>query len=182
MVNKDCACYTATTWASDSGCPAFKPSKPCIVPLCARMTTTMLPGRNPRCAITPTKTSLIPCETTCRHDCAVYTSTVTAPSPCLPSTSPTSFISRPALIGLTITPPLRSRSCYTETVSATDKCPEDEMGCPPPDCIWLSTTLVPPDSVVGCESTPTLTRSRTCLGRCDGSCGTQWVTETATAW
>ncbi|KAH7130422.1 hypothetical protein B0J11DRAFT_251640 [Dendryphion nanum] len=155
--------------------------------------TTIIPGPNKRCSKTPTVTSLLPCQTACPKGCATQTITSTASTSCLP-TAPTLPPPPSSLLTSTktpkptkptdptITPPPRSRPCYTQTVSATNTCPEDSLGCPPPDCIWLSTRLVPPGKVEGCETTPTVTNTRKCWGRCHGECATQWVTETATAW
>jgi hypothetical protein len=199
---KACPCYTATTYVVNNGCPAYEPTPPCIAPLCLSLTyflppmpaqspslthtsTSTIPGTNTRCPKTPTLTSYLPCQTACPTGCA-GTSTVTVKhsSSCLPTTKPT----LPSLPLTTLAPPpptsisTRTRPCYTHTVSATKKCPEDTLGCPPPDCLYLSTTTVPSGPVKGCPTTKTVVKDRTCLGRCDGSCGTQWVTETATAW
>ncbi|KAF2796393.1 hypothetical protein K505DRAFT_163230 [Melanomma pulvis-pyrius CBS 109.77] len=149
--------------------------------------TTTIPGPNKYCTKTPTATSYLPCQTSCRAGCATYTSTEMT-SPSCPSTSipnpvkPTLSLTLTTKPKPTITSPPRSRPCYTETVTASNKCPEDDLGCPPPDCIWLSTTLVPSGPVEGCCATPTLTRSRSCKGACNGACATQWVTETVTGW
>lgn len=135
--------------------------------------TTTLPGPNTACPTTPTSTSHLPCETACPRGCGTYTSTLTYSSSCLPTTTP------PAP---TIT--AHSRPCFSHTTTISGKCPEDGTVCPPPDCIYLSTTTVPAGPVLACPTTPTVTvtRTRTCLGRCDGACGTQWSTETATGW
>ncbi|KAF2241027.1 hypothetical protein BU26DRAFT_586619 [Trematosphaeria pertusa] len=176
---KACPCYTATSFVTNNGCPAFEPTRPCIVPMCAMLTTTTIPGPNTRCPKTPVLTSFLPCQTACPTGCATFTSTEAASSSCLPSIITKSSPTAPPA---TTPPPSHTKPCYTKTVSATNKCPEDELDCPPPDCIYLSRTTVPGGPVEGCPVTPTVTRSRTCLGRCDGSCGTQWVTHTATAW
>ncbi|KAF2690560.1 hypothetical protein K458DRAFT_383667 [Lentithecium fluviatile CBS 122367] len=192
---KACPCYTATAYETNNGCPAFEPTKPCIVPMCLRLTTTTIPGPNTRCPKTPTITSYLPCQTACPTGCAgTSTVTLTHSSSCLPTTpttitkpTPTKPTTQPTLTPiLSSTVPTsistRTRPCYTRTVPATKKCPEDALGCPPPDCLYLSTTTVPSGPVKGCPTTKTVVADRTCLGRCDGACGTQWVTETATAW
>ncbi|ORY02066.1 hypothetical protein BCR34DRAFT_89462 [Clohesyomyces aquaticus] len=80
-----CPCYTATAYIGDEKCPPFKPSKPCIVPMCALLTTTTIPGPNTHCPkSTPTTTSLLPCVTACRTGCEIFTTTETYTSSCLP--------------------------------------------------------------------------------------------------
>ncbi|KAF2501722.1 hypothetical protein BU16DRAFT_577806 [Lophium mytilinum] len=75
-------CYTHSVPALLS-CPSLTAlSPPCVVPECAIITTTTVPGSNPACPTTPTITTTDPCPTTstCRKGCLIITSTVTAPS------------------------------------------------------------------------------------------------------
>ncbi|CAI6313011.1 unnamed protein product [Periconia digitata] len=77
-----------------------------------------------------------------------------------------------------------TRPCPTKTVTSPDHCPEDLLGCPY-DCIALSTTTVPPTSIIGCPTTTptnTITMSRFCRYTCYGACSTSWITSTATSW
>ncbi|PSN62226.1 hypothetical protein BS50DRAFT_140949 [Corynespora cassiicola Philippines] len=168
-----CSCFTATIWTSNTACPPYETTTPCIFPLCILLSTTTIPGPNRHCQTTPTTTSLLPCPTDCPNGCGTYISTYTASESCLPP-SPTPKPSS--------TLPLPSRPCYTETISASVNCPEDALVCAAPDCVYLSTRLVPPGPVSGCEVTPTETQRRTCKGYCDADCSTHWTTETLISW
>lgn len=129
--------------------------------------TTTVPASNRLCPATPTIKQFLPCQTECPKGCATQTVTETDSSTCL----------------ATITsPPTRTRPCPTRTVTVSKPCLEDYLGCPPPDCIAVSTTQVPPGPVDGCLVTPVETKLRVCKGRCDAACGTVWITETPTAW
>ncbi|KAK7188017.1 hypothetical protein PSPO01_05711 [Paraphaeosphaeria sporulosa] len=170
--SRSCPCYTATTYPSNPACVPLDPQGPCWELPCVRYTTTTIPGYNAECTSTPTVTSLLPCKTACSLDCLTISSTRTLGSGrCLPPSW--------SQLAPTVTIPQSTSSCYTSTTTLKGHCPEDDLSCPSPDCVYLSTTTVPGGVVAGCETTPTVTENRTCKGRCDGSCGTQWVTETA---
>ncbi|KAF1927845.1 uncharacterized protein M421DRAFT_161764 [Didymella exigua CBS 183.55] len=141
----------------------------CIRPACLRLSTITQPCITDSCCTrTATDTVFAPCPTKCPQGCAT---SWTVAERCAGSlTSSATLTSQP------------TRPCYTLTVSGTQTCREDTLGCPAPDCIVLSTTTVPPGTVDGCSATPTATRVRQCSGYCHGECGTQWVTETAAAW
>ena len=147
------------------------------VPLTLSYRIVTAPPYNPRCNPTPTKTLLRPCQTACPTGCVTSTYTTTTTLSFCPSSSTLTPSSKPPT-----TIPRSSRPCYTPTVTASKYCPEDDLGCPPPDCLYLTTTTVPAGAVEGCSVTPTVTKERTCKGRCDGSCGTVWVTESAAVW
>ncbi|OAL54317.1 hypothetical protein IQ07DRAFT_263631 [Pyrenochaeta sp. DS3sAY3a] len=202
-VPQKCPCFTATSYVSNAACPSF--TQLCIVPLCLAYSTTTIPGPNPTCTQTRTTRQFLPCETACPQGCgATNTVTETALSSCLVSKSlPSTTVTPSNPITLSSTPVIttsspsltpsptpspststrtRTRPCLTLTLTLSTRCPEDFFGCPPPDCIAVSTTLVPPGPVAGCTGTVTEKATRTCKGRCDGSCGTLWLTQTATAW
>ncbi|KAF2121155.1 hypothetical protein BDV96DRAFT_204925 [Lophiotrema nucula] len=192
-VPKDCPCYTATAFSTSAGCPAFSPTAPCIGLPCIFIGSTItIPGSNTKCPKTPTITSSLPCQTACPVGCQTYTFTKLVTDTCLPtkqtstpayptdtSSFPTTSL-KPTITEVATPPP--SRPCYTKTVTKSNRCPEDDLDCVLPDCILLSTALVPSGPVAGCPTTPKVTASRTCKGRCDGACATQWITATATAW
>lgn len=155
--------------------------------------TTLIPAPHPACPTTPTLTSYTPCQTACRRGCATLTSTLTHSLPCIPPPGPTlsPSIKSPPIATPPLPPttkpkptpvPTHSRPCYTATVTAPTKCPEETMGCIAPACVDLMTTTVPAGSVPGCPTTRTETRTRSCAGTCVGGCGTVWVTESVTDW
>ncbi|KAF2736168.1 hypothetical protein EJ04DRAFT_522283 [Polyplosphaeria fusca] len=153
-----CPCYTATSYTTDPACtiPFCIPLSP-FPPPSNKSSTTTIPTPNPSCPL--------PCRTTCPHGCSTSTTALTHSSPCIPSITP------PA-------PPTSSmRPCHTSTLTASRYCPEDDMHCAPPDCIVLSTT-----TIRGCERTERVTVGRECKGRCDGRCGTMWVTVSERGW
>lgn len=110
-----CACYTHTTTISNTACPPFAPTPPCIYPLCLMLTyvlpvfftclfyldlecekvlidkysTSTIPGPNAHCPTTTTATALLPCETACRRGCGTSTRTETAAGGCLDGGSKT---------------------------------------------------------------------------------------------
>lgn len=121
-----CLCYTATTHRVNPVCTPPGYNRPCPVLDCIRATFITVPGYNPKCTFTPTVTSLLPCQTACPTGCALSTFTTTLGSGrCLPPTR-TATISH------------STRPCYTSTTTIKGHCPEDGLGCPPPDCIYLS--------------------------------------------
>ncbi|KAF2631022.1 hypothetical protein BU25DRAFT_407589 [Macroventuria anomochaeta] len=148
----------------------------CIRPACLQLSTITQPCITDSCCTrTATDTVYAPCPTACPTGCATSWTVVS------------SCAGPPSLSTTTLTPPpsskpTPSRPCYTHTVSGTNACPEDTLGCASPDCIVLSTTTVPLDTVEGCSATPRVTKSRECRGYCHGECAVQWVTETASDW
>jgi len=156
---RPCPCYTATTTVAANNCPAPTTVKRCGPHAnCIRLVQTTIPGPNPQCRTTPTVTSYLPCQPTCRQGCGTQLRTITASNAC------------------------PSVGCYTYTsVPAPPACPGfNDATCIVPMCLTLKTITIPPPNPA-CPFTPTVTATPSCTASCRGGCGTSTVVVQASA-